>query len=121
MTAQKSTVNYHAGLAAEAIVARDYIRRGHRVVHERWRCDAGEIDLIIRDGDGLVFVEVKKSKTHDQALGRVSRHQISRIYTAARVFVESEPRGQLTDMRFDVATVDQAGCLRIFENAFMDM
>jgi len=118
--ALRSKTNYHAGLAAEAIVASDYQRRGRVVANARWRGRGGEIDLIIRDGDGLIFVEVKKSKTHDQALRRVSRRQMDRLCHAASEFVATEPRGQLTEMRFDVATVDQAGTVRIIENAFME-
>jgi putative endonuclease len=120
MTALTSLTNYHAGLAAEAIVAANYAQRGRQVSHERWRGKGGEIDLIIRDGDALVFVEVKKSKTHDQALRRVSRHQMDRLCAAASEFVANEPRGLLTEMRFDVATVDQSGTVQILENAFME-
>ncbi|MFT4914227.1 MAG: putative endonuclease [Yoonia sp.] len=110
MTALTSLKNYYAGLAAEAIVANDYMRRGK----------GGEIDLIVRDGDALVFVEVKKSKTHDQALRRVSRRQMDRLCATASEFVANEPRGLLTEMRFDVATIDQSGTVRIVENAFME-
>jgi putative endonuclease len=120
MTAVQSKTNYHAGLAAEKIVASDYTRRGRQVADQRWRGCGGEIDLVIRDGDSLIFVEVKKSKTHEQALLRVSRRQMDRLCAAASEFVANEPRGQLTDMRFDVATVDQAGTVRIIENAFME-
>lgn len=120
MKAVKAKTNYHAGLAAEAIVASDYTRSGRTVASRRWRGRGGEIDLIIREDDCIVFVEVKKSKTHDQALRRVSRSQMDRLCHAASEFVSSEPKGQLTEMRFDVATVDQAGTVRIIKNAFME-
>lgn len=121
MTRQiRGQTSYHAGIAAEAIVARDYHRRGRVVAHERWRGQGGEVDLIVRDGNCVVFVEVKKSRTHDQALTRVNRRQMNRICAAASEFIAGEPRGQLTDMRFDVATVDCHGTVRILENAFME-
>lgn len=91
-----------------------------KLPYERWRGKGGEIDLIVRDGDALVFVEVKKSKTHDQALRRVSRRQMDRLCATASEFVANEPRGLLTEMRFDVATIDQSGTVRIVENAFME-
>ncbi len=116
----RSQTNYHAGLAAEDIVARDYQRRGQQVACQRWRGQGGEIDLIIREGDRLVFTEVKKSRTHDLAAQRLSRRQMDRLCNAASEFVAGEPRGQLTEMRFDLATVDQAGTVRIIENAFME-
>lgn len=118
--AMRASTNHHAGLAAESSVARDYKRRGHSIAHTRWRGRGGEIDLIVRDGDSLIFVEVKKSKSHATALQRVSRRQMDRLCAAASEFVANEPRGALTDMRFDVAAVDQTGNVRIIENAFME-
>lgn len=117
--AARSQSNYHGGIAAESIVMRDYERRGFRIAGQRWRGKGGEIDLIFRDGDCVVFTEVKKSRTHDMAIQRLSRRQMDRICAAASEFIGNEPRGLLTEMRFDVATVDQTGTVRIIENAFV--
>lgn len=117
-TSMRSQTNYHAGLAAEDIVARSYAARGCAEAARRWRGQGGEIDLILRDGDCVVFVEVKKSRTHAQAAQRVTRRQMDRICMAACEFVGGEPRGSLTPMRFDVATVDQSGDVRVVANAF---
>lgn len=110
--------NYHAGRAAEGAVEADYRGRGRPIVDRRWRGGGGEIDLVAADGDGLIFVEVKKSRTHDSALARVTRRQADRICRAAAAYLEGSPRGQLTPARFDVATVDARGEVRILENAF---
>lgn len=118
--AQRGTQNYHAGLAAEAIVARDYLARGRTLAGQRWRGQGGEIDLIFREGDRVVFTEVKKSRTHDMAAHRLTPRQMSRLCAAASEFVANEPRGQLTEMRFDLATVDQAGTVQIIENAITE-
>lgn len=109
---------YHAGLAAEDIVAHDYARRGRPVAHRRWRGEAGEIDLIAREGDCVVFIEVKKSHSFDAAALRLGRRQMDRLCHAASEFLAGEPKGQLTEMRFDVALVDGRGAMRIIENAF---
>ena len=114
----RSKTNHHAGLAAEDIVARAYAARGCTEAARRWRGQGGEIDLIVRDGDAVVFVEVKMSRTHDKAVQRVTRRQMDRICMAASEFVGREPRGLLTPMRFDVATVDQSGQVRVIANAF---
>lgn len=116
LTAQ---TRYHAGVAAEQCVARDYESRGRRIASRRWRGTAGEVDLIVRDGDTLIFVEVKKSSTHARAARRLDRKQMDRIYTAALEYLGGQPKGQLTDVRFDLATVDQHGTVQIIENAFM--
>ncbi|SIO40162.1 putative endonuclease [Rhodovulum sp. ES.010] len=112
------SVSYHAGQAAEDSVARRYERRGLAVVARRWRGRGGEIDLILRDGDAVVFVEVKKSRSFDAAAAHVSPRQIERIMTAAQEFLDGEPRGQLTEIRFDVALVNGTGEVRVIENAF---
>ena len=109
---------YHAGLCAEDIVAQDYARRGRPVAHRRWRGQGGEIDLIAREGDCVVFIEVKKSKTFDGAALRLGRRQMDRLCAAATEFLAGEPRGQLTNMRFDLALIDGRGGMQIIENAF---
>ena len=115
------SVGYHAGLAAEDIVAADYARRRHGLAACRWRGQAGEIDLIMRDGDTVVFVEVKKSRTRGRAAARLGRRQMDRICAAASEFLAGEPRGQLTDVRFDLAVVDGQGMMSVIENAFMEI
>ena len=114
-------VGYAAGLAAEDIVALHYTRRAHVVAARRWRGKAGEIDLITRDGDTVVFVEVKKSRSFGSATARLGRRQMERIVASASEFLAGEPRGQLTDVRFDLAAVNGLGGVKVIENAFMEM
>ena len=111
-------VGYHAGRAAELRIAQDYERRGYPIAGTRWRGRGGEIDLIARDGDGLIFIEVKKSRSFARAAERLSPAQMRRICAAAEEFAGGEPRGLLTEMRFDLALVDRTGAVRVIENAF---
>ncbi|MEJ5219097.1 YraN family protein [Cognatishimia sp. D5M38] len=108
---------YFAGQAAEATVDRLYQQRGYEILARRWRGGGGEIDLIYRDGGGCVFVEVKQSSDFDRAVQSLRPAQIRRLMQAASVFVAGEPKGQLTDMRFDVALVNGRGETEIRENA----
>ena len=71
----------------------------------------------MRDGDGLIFVEVKKSRSFQRAAERLSRQQMNRIISAAEEFLGTQPRGSLTDVRFDLAMVDGYGQIRVIENA----
>lgn len=112
-------VSYQAGLSAEDQVARDYSRRGHAIAAHRWRGQGGEIDVIARDGDGYVFVEVKKSRSHARAAERLTVRQIGRLYDAAAEFLGRCPKGLNTPARFDVALVDAFGRIQILENALM--
>ncbi|SIS68199.1 YraN family protein [Phaeovulum vinaykumarii] len=113
-------INHLAGMAAEAQVAALYERAGNRVAARRWRGPSGEIDLILRDGaTGLIFVEVKKSRSHAEAAQRVSARQRARIGRAACEFVAREDGGRFDrTMRFDVALVDALGCIEIRKDAF---
>ncbi len=111
------STSYHAGLAAEDGVARHYGRAGHRVLARRWRGKGGEIDVIVRDGEDTVFVEVKKSGSHGAAALRVSQRQVRRLFDCAGEYMATLPGGMLSPVRFDVALVDEAGRIEIVENA----
>lgn len=102
---------------AEDRVEAAYLREGLTLAARRWRGAAGEIDLVLRDGAQLVFVEVKRAETHGMAAERVSDRQRQRILAAASEFVAMEPAGQDSEMRFDVAMVDGQGRIEIVRNA----
>jgi putative endonuclease len=114
----RGKVNYHAGLAAEDAVARQYEGRGIGICARRWRGITGEIDLIGRQGDEVIFIEVKQSKTHDLAASHISPAQIARIFSTVDEFLAGEPKGLLTDVRIDLALVDGQGRIEVLENAF---
>lgn len=109
--------SYHSGLAAEGQVAAYYQANNHSIAARRWRGISGEIDLILRHRETVVFVEVKRAKSFARAAERLGQAQMQRIWNSASEFLAGEPAGQDTDVRFDVALVDGHGCIRIFENA----
>jgi putative endonuclease len=109
---------HYGGMAAEHSIAQDYERRGFDVANRRWRGKGGELDLVLRDGAGLIFVEVKKARDLARAAASLSARQMQRIYLAAEEFLAGEPNGSLTEVRFDVALVDTHGQTQIIENAF---
>jgi len=115
--AKRGRLNYLAGLAAENAVARHYERGGDTTRSRRWRGRCGEIDLIVGADNGFVFVEIKKSKTHDMAAQSLSSRQQGRILrSAAEYLAQNDPAGQ-AEARIDVALVDQTGAIKILENA----
>ncbi|MCC5964046.1 MAG: YraN family protein [Rhodobacteraceae bacterium] len=109
--------NYHAGLAAEGSVLRQYLDAGYQLLAQRFRGLGGEIDLVLRKGASVIFVEVKKSRSFDAALARLGPAQISRIFATASEFLGTQPLGQLTETRFDVALVNAQGQVTVMENA----
>ena len=107
-----------AGRSAEQAVTVQFDRLGYDLVDLRWRGQAGEIDLIFQGADTYVFVEVKQARTHDQAIARLRPAQMQRIHAAASEYLAYTPDGQLSSVRFDLATVDSTGDIQIIENAF---
>ncbi|MFC0199348.1 YraN family protein [Paracoccus rhizosphaerae] len=114
---QRGRVAATAGRMAEENVLRAYKGAGADLLAERWRGRAGEIDLILRDGDDIVFVEVKAAATHAEAAARLQPAQMRRIMLAACEYCETQGLGQVT-MRFDAALVDATGRVDLLRNAF---
>lgn len=112
LTAQAS------GARAEDRVADRYAAAGCDILERRWRGTAGEIDLILRDGDEIVFVEVKKAASLWLAAHRLDRRQMDRICRTAAAYCDRFANGSLTFMRFDAAWVDEAGQIEIVPDAF---
>lgn len=110
---------YHSGLAAEASVRRYYEQRGAVCLAERWRGRGGEIDLIFRQGDDTIFVEVKKAASIARAAERLGPRQSLRLMRAAEEYLSRLPGGLSSPSRFDVALVDGIGHVETLENALM--
>lgn len=106
------------GAAAEDCVERFYVAAGARVLARRWTGPEGELDLVLRDGTGmLVFVEVKARKTvlPDSP---ISPAQKRRLEATAIRYMVAHPKvtGAAPGCRFDLALVDRAGVPRIIQN-----
>lgn len=113
----RGALNHYSGLAAEAAVIRDYVSRGGVLIDQRWRGEAGEIDLIFRFGEEFIFVEVKKSETHDRAFQALGGKQIARLWAAIEEYMGKVIGNLFANIRFDVAAVDALGQPKILENA----
>lgn len=110
------------GALGEARAASYYRWRGYRVVARNYRAAEGEIDLIVRRGRRIVFVEVK---TRDEArIGEpfeaVDHEKQLRIAAIAERYLVRHRLDQLT-VRFDVASLVWNGRkfdLQLFADAF---
>ena len=93
------------GLAGER-QALAYLRQhGMRPVCQRYRCPYGEIDLVMLDGECLVFVEVKLRKSADFAAAReyVDRKKQERLRTTAAMYLTQNPTP--LRCRFDIIEI----------------
>ncbi|MGB0960746.1 MAG: YraN family protein [Halocynthiibacter sp.] len=109
-------MNYHAGMNAEHSVERHYNAMGFECLERRWRGKSGEVDLIMSAVTGLVFIEVKTSKTHARAFEALGARQLARIFGAVDEYVSMLPLGLATPCRVDVAAVDDTGRVAVVEN-----
>jgi putative endonuclease len=90
--------------------------RGLVLVEANFRCKPGEIDLVMRDGETLVFVEVRQRAAGSQvgAAASIGPAKMRRIVRAAQVYLQGLQR--LPPCRIDVVAID-GGQLEWIRNA----
>lgn len=117
MTARR----FHAGLAAEDRAARHYENIGAEILERRLRTPEGEIDLIVRLGEMLIFVEVKQRKRLG-ADSPISAKQWQRLGLAANFYMmhHTNMTGTAPLCRFDAAIIGADGRMEVIENARME-
>lgn len=109
MTGPSRTPAQSIGADAEAAAERHLARHGLEIVARNYRTRLGELDLVAREGEVLVFVEVRcrADARHGTPLESITPAKRRRIVAAARRFLQQlgrEPR-----CRFDVVAVDERG------------
>jgi putative endonuclease len=85
----------------------DYlVRSGMRIVERNYRCKLGELDVIARDADTLVFVEVRsrRSAEYGNALDAISWHKRRRVSRMAMAYVAAR-KPRFVEARFDVVAI----------------
>ncbi len=100
------------GAFGEKLAAELLVDKGYRIVETNFRCPEGEIDIVARDGDCLVFVEVRARRSRrfgtpeESITGRKKEH----IRSAAARY--REQREDLPELwRIDVVAVHKAQLL----------
>jgi len=92
--------------------------RGWRILDRRVRTPAGEVDLIVRKGNLIAFVEVKTRATHTELDFAIDERRLARVAAAAEYLM---PRyaGPGDDIRVDVILIAPRTLPRHIENAWM--
>jgi putative endonuclease len=93
------------GRGAESLAAWSLRLRGYRILARRFRTPLGEIDLIVRRGRLVAFVEVKARGDLDQALVALGPRQRERAARAAELFLLRHPGYGGHTLRFDLIAV----------------
>lgn len=111
------------GHGGEELAAAYLQAAGYRILTRNFRTRLGEIDIVARDGDTLVFVEVKarRSPNFGPAKAAVTNAKRRRLSMLALQYLKSPAGRRFARARFDVVAVDrQNGEQRIelVQNAF---
>ncbi len=110
------------GRLGEELASRRLRKLGYEILETNYRCPLGEIDLVARDGDVLVFVEIKTRRNRPlgeakEAVHKRKQGQLSRV---ALAYLKSKNLWG-TKARFDVVAVgvgDEKEEVEIIRDAF---
>ena len=109
-----------AGAGAEDIACTHLENSGLSLVERNYRCPAGEIDLIMRDREDLVFVEVRyrRRDAYGSAAESISSTKRARIVTTAAHYLQRQPVEP--PCRFDVVAIggEAPHCIEWIRDAF---
>ena len=105
----RASSNDARGRQAELIAAWFLRLKGFTIEAVRYRTPVGELDLVARRGDLLVFVEVKQRRLEADARGALTPRQQARITRAAAAYLQQRPDLAGAACRFDVIAVDRWG------------
>ena len=94
------------GRRGEDLAAEHLAASGLTIVERNWRCPLGEIDLVARDGDELVFVEVKtrSSIAFGHPLEAITAIKLARLRRLAAAWCEANP-GNHDRIRIDALAI----------------
>ena len=119
-----STSKQLSGQLAEDYAQRHLQQQGLRLLCRNWACRSGELDLVMLDGDTVVFVEVRyrRHAAWGGALESVDLRKQQKLIKAAQLFLQKESRWARHPCRFDVvaigAAASDAGKPNWIQNAF---
>ena len=106
------------GATAERDAARLLIEAGYEIVERNYRCKVGELDIVARDGDVLVFVEVRSRSDgdHGDAIEMIRVTKQRRVARVARYYLAAAAPA-FERCRFDIVAIT-AGEAILLKDAF---
>jgi len=105
------------GAAGEEAAAAYLQSLGFRILARNLRAPDGEIDIVAREGETFVFIEVKARRSYrfGSALGAVDRRKRKRIRAVAEDYLQFV--SPAATARFDVLAID-GSAMRLYRGAF---
>lgn len=104
--ARRGKQSKELGRKGEQAAIRFLVRHGYDIIARNWECAAGEADIIARDGDAVVFVEVKTRSSVEKGLPEeaVTAAKRKRYEKIAGYFLRDYPEVDVP-VRFDVVSI----------------
>ena len=96
---------FRTGLSAESRAAAFLMAKGNRILAKRFRTPHGEIDIVARRRNLIVFIEVKARASLDEAAYAVTPRQQQRIIDAAQGWLMAHPEHADFELRFDAMLI----------------
>ncbi|MCU1717631.1 YraN family protein [Pseudomonas sp. 5P_3.1_Bac2] len=95
------------GQAAEAQARQHLEQHGLRLLAHNWRCRLGELDLVMLDGDTVVFIEVRyrRHSAWGGAAASVDARKREKLIHTAQLFLQQEAHWAKHPCRFDVIAI----------------
>ena len=92
----------------ERVAEKHLQAQGLKAVGRNYSCARGEIDLVMRDGDCLVFVEVRYRKDNSwvSAAETVTVDKQKKVIMTARYYLQQHPGEKNSNCRFDVVSIE---------------
>jgi putative endonuclease len=115
---QQRVAAFRLGLSAESRAGMLLMAKGYRIAARRFKTPFGEIDIVARRRNALIFVEVKARDHADDAAMAVTERGRRRILGAAELWLARHPGDAQRQIRFDVVLVTPGKMPRHLANAF---
>jgi len=106
------------GERSEYLACNYLLNQGLRLVEKNFQCKYGELDLIMKDNETLVIVEVRfrKSNKYGSAAESISKKKQSRIIATTQYYLSSNKIDSL--VRFDALAMSSDTDINWIKNAF---
>ncbi|MDP4127260.1 MAG: YraN family protein [Bacillota bacterium] len=95
------------GKAGEEFAARLLTESGFKIITRNYRCPKGEMDIIARDGDMLVFIEVRTRRSSYRGWGEetITQQKARRLQAIASYYILQQRYASWPSLRFDVLAI----------------
>lgn len=96
----------YIGRLAENIALDFLQKKNYKILYQNWKCALGEIDLIFKENETIVFVEVKSRKENNNyVFANITWQKQRKIHLLIKAFLKSNFRYRTSAVRIDVVGV----------------